>query len=158
MADLPAVEIYTDGACSGNPGPGGWAAVLLAQGKEKEISGADAATTNNRMELTAAIEGLKQLKVRCRVRLYSDSAYLVNAFLQGWLVSWKRNGWKNSAKQPVSNMELWKELDGLADFHQIEWHKVKGHSDNVYNNRCDTLAVAAIKTLDSSELAKEQDE
>ena len=147
---IPSVEIYTDGACSGNPGPGGWAAILVASGKEKEIAGFDADTTNNRMEMTAAIEALKQLRVSCHVRLYSDSAYLVNAFLQGWIVSWKQNGWKNSTKQPVSNKELWQELDMLATKHKMEWIKVKGHSDHVYNNRCDELAVAQTDLARSS--------
>ena len=146
MSDrVASVDIYTDGACSGNPGPGGWAAILVANGREKEISGASPATTNNRMEMTAAIEALKQLHVRCHVRLYSDSAYLVNAFLQGWLASWKKNGWKNSTKQQVSNMELWQELDILVSRHQVEWIKVKGHANHEYNNRCDALAVAQVK-------------
>jgi len=144
-----AVEIFTDGACSGNPGPGGWAAILVAAGREKEISGGVLSTTNNRMELTAAIEALKKLKKPCSVTLYSDSAYLVNAFLQGWLISWKRNGWKNSTKQPVSNMDLWQELDTLSGIHQITWRKVKGHSDHEYNNRCDALAVAEVARIKS---------
>lgn len=146
-----AVEIFTDGACSGNPGPGGWAAILVAAGREKEISGGVLSTTNNRMELTAAIEALKKLKKPCSVTLYSDSAYLVNAFLQGWLLSWKRNGWKNSSKQPVSNMDLWQELDSLNQIHQITWRKVKGHSDHEYNNRCDALAVAEVSKIKSGE-------
>ena len=145
MDMLPVVDIYTDGACSGNPGPGGWAAILIAYGVEKEISGASPATTNNRMELTAAIMGLRQLKGPCRLNLYSDSAYLINAFLQGWLSSWKRNGWKNSAKQPVSNKDLWEELDKMSEIHRITWCKVKGHSDNAYNNRCDAMAVSAMR-------------
>jgi len=153
--ERPFVEIYTDGACSGNPGPGGWAAILVSRGKEKEISGASDATTNNKMELMAAIEGLKQLKVPCLVHIYSDSAYLVNAFVKDWLVAWKHNGWKNSAKQPVSNRELWEELDALSSFHQIVWHKVKGHADHEYNNRCDALAVAAIN---KKELGDNHDE
>jgi ribonuclease HI len=147
----PDVEIYTDGACSGNPGPGGWAAILVASGKEKEVSGFEMSTTNNRMEMTAAIEALKKLKKPCDVSIYSDSAYLVNAFLQGWLTSWKRNGWKNSAKQPVSNMDLWLELDQLSMTHRITWYKVKGHSDHEYNNRCDALAVAQVAKIKSLE-------
>lgn len=146
-----AVEIFTDGACSGNPGPGGWAAILVAAGREKEVSGGVLSTTNNRMELTAAIEALRKLKKPCSVTLYSDSAYLVNAFLQGWLMSWKRNGWKNSSKQPVSNMDLWQELDKLNQIHQITWRKVKGHSDHEYNNRCDALAVAEVSKIKSGE-------
>lgn len=139
------VEIYTDGACSGNPGPGGWAAILVSGGKEKELSGSASSTTNNRMELTAAIEGLKALKVPCEVDLYSDSSYLVNAFTQNWIENWKRNGWKNAAKEPVSNQDLWEVLDGLALRHSITWHKVRGHSDHPFNERCDKLAVQASK-------------
>ena len=139
------VQIYTDGACSGNPGPGGWAAILLAKGKEKEISGYEESTTNNRMELTAAIEGLSALKMKCKVRLYSDSAYLVNAFNLYWIDNWRSNGWKNSSKSTVSNVDLWQRLDELNNQHKIEWIKVKGHSDNEYNNRCDKLAVEQIK-------------
>lgn len=142
---LIPVEIYTDGACSGNPGIGGYAAILIAGGHEKEISGAVGNTTNNRMEITAVIEGLRELKRPCAVKLYSDSAYVINAFNQKWLVNWQRNGWKNAAGSPVSNKELWQELLDLAKQHQIEWIKVKGHADNPYNNRCDELAVAAVK-------------
>ena len=140
------VDIYTDGACSGNPGPGGWAAVLIAGGKEREISGYAPSTTNNRMELTAAIEALKRLKSPCSVRLYSDSAYLVSAFNKNWIGNWKRNGWKNASKDPVSNQDLWEELDRLAAIHSVEWIKVAGHADNEYNNRCDALAVQAINS------------
>lgn len=145
MADLESVDIYTDGACSGNPGPGGWGAILICRGVEKEISGGEKLTTNNRMELMAAICSLRCLKRPCKVRLFSDSAYLINGFTAGWIVSWKRNGWKNSSKQTVSNIELWQELDRLSGIHDITWIKVKGHADNVYNNRCDALAVAATK-------------
>lgn len=141
----PQVDIYTDGACSGNPGPGGWAAILLSGGHEKIISGGVPATTNNRMELTAAIEALKCLKKPCQVRLFSDSAYLVSAFNQGWLQNWQRNGWKNAANDPVSNPDLWQELLAASNPHRMEWIKVKGHADNPYNNRCDKLAVAQIK-------------
>jgi ribonuclease HI len=141
------VEIYTDGACSGNPGPGGWAAILIAKGQEKEISGSEPATTNNRMEITAAIEALKRLKRACRVNIYSDSAYLVSAFTRGWLANWQLNGWKNAAGDLVSNLDLWQALLLAAKPHQIEWIKVKGHQDNEYNNRCDRLAVAEIKKL-----------
>jgi ribonuclease HI len=139
------VEIYTDGACSGNPGPGGWAAILMASGKQKEISGFEASATNNRMELQAVIEALKALKVPCEVTIYSDSAYVVNAFLEKWIDNWKRNGWKNASKSPVSNSDQWKELDQLAAKHRVVWRKVKGHSDNPFNNRCDSLAVAEIR-------------
>lgn len=145
MTDLIHVDIYTDGACSGNPGPGGWGAILMCRGVEKEISGGEKLTTNNRMELLAAISALQALKKPCEVSLYSDSAYLVNGFTAGWIMSWKRNGWKNSSKQTVSNIDLWQELDRLAGIHKITWVKVKGHADNQYNNRCDALAVAAAK-------------
>lgn len=138
------MEIYTDGACSGNPGPGGWAAILKSGQHEKEISGFEPDTTNQRMELTAAIKGLEALKKPCRVRLYSDSAYLINAFKQGWLENWRRNGWLTAQKKPVSNADLWQRLAALAEIHQVEWIKVQGHSDNEYNNRCDALARAAI--------------
>lgn len=142
---MAKVKIYTDGACSGNPGPGGWGAILMASGKEKEISGYEASATNNRMELTAAIEALKALKMPCDVTLYSDSSYLVRAFSEGWIDNWKKNGWKNASKAPVSNMDLWLELDELAKKHSIKWQKVKGHADDPYNNRCDKLAVEQIK-------------
>ena len=138
------ITIYTDGACSYNPGPGGWGAVLMYNGHRKEISGFVADTTNNRMELLAAVEALKALKSPCKVDLYSDSAYLVNAWKQHWLDNWQKNGWKNSKKQPVENQDLWKELLGLAKIHDVSWIKVKGHSDNVENNRCDELARKAI--------------
>lgn len=144
MSKEPFVEIYTDGACSGNPGPGGWAAILKYEGKEKEISGRENQTTNNRMELSAALQGLKALKFRCKVKLYSDSAYLVNAFNNGWLRKWQLNGWKTARKEPVENQDLWQELLSQSALHEIEWIKVKGHADNVYNNRCDKLAVEAI--------------
>ncbi len=141
----PIVEIYTDGACSGNPGPGGWAACLLHGANYKEISGFVPQTTNQRMEMLAAVKGLQHLKRRCRVRLYSDSAYLINAFTQGWIANWQKNGWLNARKQPVANTDLWQQLLELAQKHEIEWIKVKGHSDNKYNNRCDTLARGAIE-------------
>ncbi len=139
------IEIYTDGACSGNPGPGGWAAVLKYGEKRREISGYDAHTTNNRMELLAAIRGLEALKRPCEVKLYSDSSYLVHAFTKGWLKSWLRNAWKKSDKQPVENQELWKRLLELNGRHKIEFIKVKGHADNPENNRCDEMARAAIR-------------
>lgn len=143
----PKVDIYTDGACSGNPGNGGWGAVLIYNGTQKEMSGAVANTTNNQMELLACIQALKALKQPCKVDLYSDSAYVVNCFLQGWIVNWKLNGWKGSNKKPVKNLELWQTLDELCFVHDITWHKVKGHADNVFNNRCDQLATSAILLL-----------
>ncbi len=140
------VVIYTDGACSGNPGPGGWAAVLIYNGVEKEIWGREKHTTNQRMELKAAAEALRALKEPCRVRLYSDSAYLVNAFNKGWLSKWERNGWKTVNKIAVENQDLWKDLLQLSRRHRVEWLKVEGHSNNKYNDRCDDLARKAIKS------------
>ena len=136
------VEIYTDGACSGNPGPGGWAALLIYKDTVREISGGQTNTTNNRMELTAAIEALHALKEPCRVKLYSDSSYLVNAFNNHWLDKWKQTGRLISGKKAVKNPDLWLSLSECAQIHQIEWIKVKGHSDNILNERCDFLAVA----------------
>jgi len=138
--DLPLADIYTDGACSGNPGPGGWAAVILHGDREMEISGGAAHTTNQRMELQAAVAALEALAEPFRIRLYSDSAYLVNCFHQGWISRWRLNGWINAGGKPVKNQELWKALELLTNRHQVEWIKVKGHSDNLYNNRCDALA------------------
>lgn len=149
---MKEVTIYTDGACSGNPGPGGWGAVLIYGDKRKEISGGEPSTTNQRMEITAAISALRALKEPCRVHLYSDSAYLVNAFRQGWLANWQRNGWLTAKKQPVENQDLWRELLRVASRHQVEWLKVKGHSDNPENNRCDELARAAIAALRRQEI------
>lgn len=139
------VEIYTDGACSGNPGPGGWGVVLLYKGHRKELSGGEQNTTNQRMELTAAIKGLSSLKYPCQVKLYSDSAYLVNAFQQRWFDRWERNNWLTAKKTPVENQDLWRELLRLSTIHNIEWVKVKGHADNKENNRCDQLAREGIK-------------
>ncbi len=144
---MEKVVIYTDGACSGNPGPGGWGAILMYKGTKKEISGAKNNTTNNVMELTAALEGLKMLKFPCEVELYSDSAYLVNGFLQGWIYNWKKNNWKTSNKEPVKNKEIWQEIYKLTQVHEVKFIKVKGHADNEFNNRCDELARNAIKTL-----------
>lgn len=141
---MKEVTIYTDGACSGNPGPGGWAAVLMYRGRIKEISGGERMTTNNRMELTAAIEGLRRLKEPCRVRLYTDSAYLVNCFKQRWYEKWEKNGWINSRKEPVENRDLWQELLRLVRLHDVQFLKVKGHADDEWNNRCDELARAAV--------------
>ena len=134
------VLIYTDGACSGNPGAGGWGAILMYDGNKKEICGGVANTTNNQMEITAAIEALKQLKEPCEVTLYSDSAYLINSFQQHWLEGWKSRNWHNSRGDAVKNKELWQELDSLAQPHKITWIKVKGHSNDALNNRCDELA------------------
>ena len=142
---MEKVIIYTDGACSGNPGPGGWGAILMYQENQKEIAGGKKDTTNNIMELTAVVEALKILKYPCEVELYSDSAYVVNAFQQGWIYSWVKNNWKTAGKEPVKNQELWKELYTLTKTHKVQFYKVKGHSDNPYNNRCDELARGAIK-------------
>ena len=134
------IEIYTDGACSGNPGPGGYGIVLKYNNIQKEYSGYAEQTTNNRMELTAVIEALKLLKEPCNVTLYSDSAYTLNAFLLGWIDSWILNSWKTASKKPVLNVDLWKELIELKNKHNITWVKVKGHADNELNNLCDKLA------------------
>lgn len=142
--EMKEVIIYTDGACKGNPGPGGWGAILIFNGEEKEIYGGEKQTTNQRMELKAAVEALKCLKEPCRVKLHSDSAYLINAFQQGWLKRWQNNGWKTVKKQPVENQDLWKELLNLSRRHEIQWIKVKGHSDDTFNNRCDSLAEQAV--------------
>lgn len=145
---MESVTIYTDGACSGNPGPGGWGAILMYKGTKKEISGSKKDTTNNVMELTAVIEALKLLKYPCEVSLYSDSAYVVNAFLQNWIVNWQKNNWKTADKSDVKNKELWQQLLELTNMHDVKFIKVKGHSDNEFNNRCDELARNAIKELD----------
>ncbi len=144
------VTIYTDGACSGNPGAGGWGAVLMFGTSKKEISGAEAITTNNRMELSAAINALSCLNQECIVNLYSDSAYLCNAFNQHWIDNWQRNSWKTSTKKDVENKDLWQELLKYCRIHEIHFHKVKGHADNEYNNRCDALARKAILDLRSN--------
>jgi ribonuclease HI len=144
---LPIVDIYTDGACSGNPGPGGWAALLQYNGKEKELSGADPASTNNRMEMTAVIRALQELKKPCHVRLHSDSALIINAMTQGWIKNWQAKGWRKADKKPVENRELWEEMLVAMRQHRVDWIKVKGHADDERNNRVDALAVAAIKTL-----------
>ena len=141
------VIIYTDGACSGNPGPGGWGAILMYKSAKKEISGGMKNTTNNIMEITAVIEALKCLKVESDVQVYSDSAYTVNAFKQGWIYNWMKNGWKTANKEPVKNKELWQELYDLTKKHKVEFIKVKGHADNKFNNRCDEMARDAISKL-----------
>ena len=142
---MKKVTIYTDGACSGNPGPGGWGAVMIYNDIKKEISGGSKETTNNIMEITAVIESLKLLKEPCEVELYSDSSYVVNAFLQNWIESWQKNNWRNSKKEEVKNKELWLELIELTKVHKVNFNKVKGHSDNDLNNRCDYLATHAIE-------------
>lgn len=143
------ITLYTDGACSGNPGKGGWGAILMYNDAKKEISGGESQTTNNRMELTAVIKGLEALKEECNVDIYSDSAYVVNAFLQDWITNWQNNGWK-SKKGMVLNIDLWQRLIELTKKHNVTWHKVKGHADNEFNNRCDALArgeIAKIKEV-----------
>ena len=139
---MKQIEIYTDGACSGNPGPGGWGAVLRYNGIERELSGGEAATTNNRMELTAVIAALECLKEPCAVELYSDSKYVIDALSKGWAVSWRKKGWIKSDKKPALNVDLWERLLKLTEAHEMHYHWVKGHADNEYNNRCDALAVA----------------
>ncbi len=142
---MEEVTIYTDGACSGNPGPGGWGTILMFKDVSKEISGYNKNTTNNIMEITAVIEGLKLLKYPCKVNLYSDSAYVVNAFNQGWIYNWVKKNWKTAGNTAVKNKELWQELYNLTKIHEVKFIKVKGHSDNKFNNRCDELARNAIK-------------
>lgn len=131
----------------GNPGPGGWGTILMYKDNKKEISGGNPQTTNNIMEITAVIEGLKMLKFECEVEIYSDSAYVVNAFNNHWIEGWKRNNWKTAKKEPVKNKELWEALYALTQTHKVKFIKVKGHSDNEYNNRCDELARNAIKNI-----------
>jgi ribonuclease HI len=143
---MTKVEIYTDGACRGNPGPGGWAALLVAGPERKEVSGAEAATTNNRMELMAAIGGLGALKRRCAVRLYTDSKYVLQG-ITGWLPNWKARGWLTAAREPVKNQDLWQQLDAAATAQDIEWHWVKGHSGHEQNEYVDRLANLAIDQL-----------
>jgi len=145
---MKKVQIYTDGACSGNPGPGGWAAILICDGKEKEISGREADTTNNRMEILAVVRGLEALKsTDLKIEIYSDSSYLVNAVNQNWLVNWQKNGWKTASKDPVKNKDLWQKIIELNTRYSPTYIKVKGHADNRYNNRCDELAVAESKAF-----------
>mgnify|MGYP001545184283 CR=1 FL=1 len=143
MASTPEVEIFTDGACRGNPGPGGWGAILRHGAAEKELSGGDPATTNNRMEMTAAIMALEALKRPCRVRLYTDSQYLRDGIMQ-WLAGWKARNWRTADKKPVKNIDLWQRLDAAAAPHQIEWHWVRGHAGHPENERADELARAAV--------------
>ncbi|MGM9639096.1 MAG: ribonuclease HI [Butyricicoccaceae bacterium] len=140
---MKTVELYTDGACSGNPGPGGWGAILRWNGMEKELSGGEAQTTNNRMELMGAIHGLEALNQPCAVEFYTDSQYITRALSEGWLENWKKRGWKKADKSPVLNVDLWQRLDACLSRHEVRVHWVKGHADNPFNNRCDALAVAA---------------
>ena len=139
--------LYTDGACSGNPGPGGWGAILEFQGVEKEFSGGEAMTTNNRMELTAVIRGLQALKEPCNVELYSDSKYVIDALQKGWAWGWRKKGWIKSDKKPALNPDLWEQLLMLTMKHKVNYHWVKGHATNPKNNRCDELAVNEWKKL-----------
>ena len=141
MAELPKVEIFTDGACKGNPGPGGWGAVLRSNGKERELSGGESPTTNNRMELMAAIQALNALKKPCHVQLWTDSNYVRDGITK-WIHGWRKNGWRTADKKPVKNAELWQELCAAAEPHRVEWHWVKGHSGHPENDRADALASA----------------
>ncbi len=139
---MKKVILYTDGACSGNPGPGGYAAILIYNNIEKEISGGEKETTNNKMEMLAVIKGLEMLKEPCEVEVYSDSAYVVNSIEKGWIYSWKKNGWKKADKKQVKNIELWERLLKQLEIHKVTFLKVKGHADDELNNRCDRLAVS----------------
>lgn len=143
---MKKITIYTDGACSYNPGPGGWGAILMYNGVKKAISGGEETTTNNRMEIMAVISALKSLKEVCEVDLYSDSAYVVNAICEGWLKNWKANSWQKK-KEPLKNVDLWQSLDMLLQRHKVTFIKVKGHSDNIYNNECDRLARAEVDKI-----------
>ncbi len=138
------VRIYTDGACSGNPGPGGWAALLLYGSHEREISGGEPATTNNRMELRAVVEALRALREPCSIAVHTDSAYIANAFREGWIANWKKKGWMTAGKKPVKNRDLWEDLLGAMERHEVSFVKVKGHADDDLNNRVDALAVSAM--------------
>lgn len=142
---MEEITIYTDGACSGNPGPGGWGAILIMGDVRKEISGGSENTTNNIMELSAVIEALKLLKRPCKVTVFSDSAYVVNAFNQKWIYGWIKKNWRTAGGDPVKNKELWQELYSLTKVHDVTFNKVKGHADNEFNNRCDEMAVAESK-------------
>ena len=139
---MKTVTIYTDGACSGNPGPGGWGAILMYVQHQRELSGGEANTTNNRMELTAVIQALSMLKEPCIVDLWSDSKYVIDGLSKGWAKGWKARGWKKADKKPALNPDLWDRLLTLTDIHSLRYHWVKGHAENEYNNRCDELAVA----------------
>lgn len=145
--ELKKVTLYTDGACSGNPGAGGYGGILIYGDVSREFSDGELSTTNNRMEVKAVIEGLKRLKYPCEVDVYSDSAYTVGAFSNGWIYSWKKNGWKKADGKDVLNVDLWEELYELTKIHKVTFHKVAGHADNALNNRCDELARGAIVKL-----------
>ena len=142
---MKQVTIYTDGACSGNPGPGGWGAILEWNGREKELSGGERETTNNRMELSGVIFALSALKEPCAVDLYTDSKYVFDAVDKGWVYTWRKNGWRKADKKPALNVDLWERLLPLLEKHRVTWHWVKGHAENEKNNRCDALAVAQSK-------------
>lgn len=144
---MKRVTIYTDGACSVNPGVGGWGAILMYGRSKKELSGSEKETTNNRMELTAVIRALECLNQPCEVEIFTDSSYVFNGFNAGWIYNWLRNGWKTSNKHPVENRDLWEALLSQTKIHKVSWHKVKGHADNEYNNRCDKLATSAVAEL-----------
>ena len=144
---MKEIELFTDGACSGNPGPGGWGAILRYNGMEKELSGGEENTTNNRMELTAAIEGLSALKEPCRVRLVTDSRYVADGIGKGWAASWRKNGWRKADKKPALNADLWEKLLLLTELHTVEIEWVRGHNGHPENERCDALAVAYYKAL-----------
>ncbi len=146
---MKQVQIYTDGACTGNPGDGGYCAILIYNGIEKIISGSEKETTNNRMEIMAVIKGLEALKEPCVVDVYSDSQYVVNAFLDGWIVEWQKKGWKTSSKTAVKNIDLWQKLLVLTAYHSVNFIKVKGHSDNDYNNKCDKIARSEYKKINN---------
>lgn len=146
---MKRIDLFTDGACSGNPGPGGWGAVLRYGARERELSGGAAETTNNRMELTAAIEALNALKEPCNVHIHTDSAYVRDG-ITGWIHGWKRNGWKTAAKKPVKNADLWQALDEARSRHQVEWHWIKGHAGHPENERADALARAALEPFRKS--------
>jgi ribonuclease HI len=144
--DQQAVTIFTDGACKGNPGPGGWGAILRFKGEEREMFGGDPATTNNRMEMTAVIEALQSLKRPCRVTVYTDSQYVQKGITE-WIASWKRRGWRTASKEPVKNVDLWKRLDDLAAGHRISWHWVRGHDGHIENERADELANRGVESV-----------
>ena len=144
---MKTVDIYTDGACSGNPGAGGFCAILIYKGIEKIISGFEENTTNNRMELLSVIKGLEAIKEKCNLNIYSDSQYVVDAFNKDWITSWVNNAWRNANNKEVKNIDLWKRLIELVDKHNVNFIKVKGHSDNEYNNRCDKIAVEEYKKV-----------
>lgn len=148
LLPMKRVEIYTDGACSQNPGPGGWACILVYQGNEKRLSGGELLTTNNRMELQGVIHGLEQLKEPCTVDLYTDSKYISEAITKGWAKDWEKRGWIKADKKPAKNPELWERLNRLLEIHDVTVHWVKGHADNKYNNLCDAMAVAERKKLE----------